>query len=123
MTGKDFLHGMACQLAYLEGKNDGVNGMCAVIFCLRNRVIAGHENGDLGRIIQSEFIKRMMLKQPTDIPDVRDPSFSQVLGLVEGMLDNSIQDKLSNGALYYGPKPWGSKEKVAVVGKLELWSG
>ena len=122
MTGKDFLNSLACQLAYAEGREEGINGMSAILFALRNRVIAGHENGDLGRIIQAEFTKRMLLRQPIDIPDVRDPSFSQVLNLVEGILDGTIQDKLTNGAIYYGPKPWGSKERVAVVGKLELWS-
>jgi hypothetical protein len=122
LVGIDFLNGLACHLAWLEGREEGTNGMSAVLFALRNRIIAGHENGDLGRIIQAEFTKRMLLRQPTEVPDVRDPSFSQILGLVEGILDGTIQDRLTNGALYYGPRPWGSKERVAVVGKLELWN-
>lgn len=122
MVGKDFLHSLACHLAYLEGVGEGTNGMTAILFCLRNRITAGMEGGDLGRILQAEFTKRMMLKQPSiDVPDVRDPSFSQVLGFVEGIFDGSIQDKLTNGAIYYGPKPWGSKDQAAVVGKLILW--
>lgn len=84
----------------------------------------GHEGGDLGRILQAEFTKRMLLKQPNiEVPDVRDPSFSQVLGFVEGIFEGTIQDKLTNGAIYYGPKPWGSKDQAAVVGKLILWNG
>lgn len=123
MVGKDFLYSLACHLAFLEAKDEGTNGMLSILFCIFNRVKAGIEGGDLGRILQAEFTKRMMLKQPSiEVPDVRDPSFSQVLSLVEGIFDGSVQDRLTNGAIYYGPKPWGSKDKAAVVGKLELWN-
>jgi hypothetical protein len=122
MVGINFLHALACHLAWLEGREDGTNSMCAILHCLKNRMTAGMEGGDLGRILQAEFTKRMLLKQPSiDIPDVRDPSFSQVLGFVEGIFDGTIQDRLTNGAIYYGPKPWGSKDQAAVVGKLQLW--
>lgn len=122
MVGKDFLYSLACHLAWHEGNSESTNGQLAILFCLKNRITAGIEGGDLGRILQAEFTKRMLLKQPSiEVPDVRDPSFSQVLSLVEGIFDGSVQDRLTNGAIYYGPKPWGSKDQAAVVGKLQLW--
>lgn len=123
MIPAQFLHSLAAQLAWQDGRENGVNGMLAVLFCLRNRVAAGHENGDLGRIIQGQHIWRYVTGQNfTDVPDTREPAFAQLLGYIEGVFDNSIVDRLTVGALYWGNQrnPSGGV-KVAQVGTLDLW--
>lgn len=122
MTSNTFLQSMAAGLAWMEGKDDGVNGQLAILFCLRNRINSGYLNGDLKAIIQAEYSKRELLKQPIEFPDPRDPYFSQLLGYVEGIFEGTIIDNITNGAIYYGPKPYGSGQRVGVVGKLELWN-
>lgn len=121
MTPAQFLHSMSVQLAWQDGRENGVNGMLAILFCLRNRVAEGFEGGDLSRIIQSHHIWRYSEGLAfIDVPDTREPSFSQLLGYVEGVFDNSIVDRLTAGATYWG-KFQIKKMKVAQVGTLDLW--
>lgn len=122
MTGATFLHSMAVQLAWQSGQGHGTNGMLAILFCLRNRVAAGHDGGDLGKIVQREHYI-LEVKDPEssfEVPDIREPSFSQLLGYVEGVFDNSVVDRLTSGALYWGDLPSGA-QRVAQVGTLHLW--
>lgn len=57
-----------------------------------------------------------------DIPDIRNPDVVQIIGSVEGIFDNSIQDRMTNGAFYWGnERPLGAKEQTAKVGSLLLW--
>lgn len=123
MTSAQFLHSLAAQLAWQDGQEHGVNGMLAILFCLRNRVAAGHENGDLGRIVQAQHVWRYATHQNfVDVPDTREPAFSQLLGYVEGVFDNSIVDRLTTGALYWGDqRTITGRTKVAQVGTLDLW--
>lgn len=124
MTGATFLQSLAAHLAYMEGKDYGTNAQLAILFCLRNRISADWEDGDLGRIIQGEYFKHLIktASWKLDVPDVRNPEFQQVLGYVEGIFDNSTQDRLSNGALMWGnERPLGAKERMAQVGTLNLW--
>jgi hypothetical protein len=122
MTGATFLQSLAAHLAYMEGKAHGTNAQLAILFCLRNRIAANWEDGDLGRIIQSVYFMNIEGVVP-DIPDVRNPDFQQILGYTEGIFDNSIQDRLTSGALFWGvKKPLGAKERVAQVSTLNFWS-
>lgn len=125
MTGATFLQSLATLVAYEEVSEYGTNAELAVLFCFRNRVAAGWEDGDFSRILQRYFFEMYSSGSTIyipDIPDVRNPDFQQVLGYVEGIFDNSLQDKLTSGALYWGVnKPIGAKERVAQVGPLLLW--
>lgn len=123
MTGVDFLRGLAAHLAWMEGKDHGLNGQLAILFCLRNRVAAGWEDGDLGRIIQGAYYFRYSIAQYLiEVPDVRNPEVQQLLGYVEGVFDNTIQDRLTEGATHWNNKLHGSGlAKVAQVGTLNLW--
>lgn len=108
----------------MEAKQHGVNAQLAVLFCLRNRIAAGWEDGDLGRIIQGELFKHLVrtASWKLDIPDVRDPDFVQILGYVESIFDNTAADKLTDGAFFWGvERPLGAKERVAQIGQLNLW--
>lgn len=127
MTGATFLHSLAAYIAWLEGQEHGTNGMLAILFCIRNRVAAGHEGGDLARILQAEYwyIDNMIGDDGfTGVPDVREPSFAQLLGFVEGVFNNDTVDRLTNGALYWGTNPFkgrGAMTRTGNVGELILW--
>lgn len=125
MNGVLFLHALAAHLAWMEGREYGINGQLAILFCLRNRVSAGWEEGDLGRIIQGiHYLRYGEHKDLIEVPDIRDPSFQQLLSYVQGVFDNSIQDVLTSGALYWGEKPdrgFRTATRVAQVGSLLLW--
>jgi hypothetical protein len=119
MSGALFIQSLALLLAWTEGNKYSINVMLAILFCLRNQVAAKLENGDLGKIIE----KCIGFYGIGTIPDTRNPDFQQVMGYVEGIFDNSIQDRLTNGALYWGiEKPVGAKERVAQVGQMLFWS-
>jgi hypothetical protein len=123
VTGSTFLQSLAAHIAYMEAKEHGVNAQLAVLFCLRNRIAAGWEDGDLGRIIQAELFKHFIDQEYiTEVPDVRDPDFIQILGYIESIFDNTATDKLTSGALFWGvERPLGAKERVAQIGQFNLW--
>ncbi len=125
MNGTLFLYSLALHLAWMEGKSHGINGILAILFCLRNRVAANQELGDLGRIIQAENFRRMARINTYDvveIPDIREPVFYQAIPYVEDIFNNTIKDGLTSGALHWGEKPIGGKQIVTQVGQLKLWS-
>jgi hypothetical protein len=126
MTGANFLEALAAHLAWIEGDGYGLNAQIAILFCIRNRVAAGYEDGDLSKILEVLYAdgKGLLFNDKTGIfiPDPRNPEFQQLLGYVEGIFDNSFQDKLTNGALYWGiEKPPEAKIRVAQIGTLLFW--
>ena len=104
MNGVLFLYSLALHLAWTEGKASGINGILAVMFCLRNRVAANWEEGDLGRVIQGQHFMTLAKKIGQwipEIPDIREPIFQQAMTYVEGIFDNTTKDNLTSGALYW----------------------
>ncbi len=105
MTVADFEKAEAVLLAWREERSNGVNGMLGVIFVVRNRSKAGWNDGDWIKIIdaRNQFSSMSVLgnSQTVDYPDVRDPSFLQVLQTVDSIYDDDRADLLTNGALYY----------------------
>jgi Cell Wall Hydrolase len=105
VTVADFEKAEAVLLAWREERSNGVNGMLGVIFVVRNRARAGWSEGDWVKVIaaRNQFSSMSVLgdSQTVDYPDVRDPSFLQVLQLVDSIYDDERTDLLTNGALYY----------------------
>lgn len=79
--------------------------MLGVLFVVRNRAKAGWGQGDWAKIISqhNQFSSMSVAgdSQTVLYPDVRDPSFLQVLQIVDTVYDGSRDDVLTNGALYY----------------------
>lgn len=105
MTVSDFEKGLAALLAWREERSNGANGMLAVLFVVRNRAKAGWSNGDWCKIIEAhnQFSSMSVVgdSQTVLYPDVRDPAFLQILQTVDSVYDDTRQDLLTNGALYY----------------------
>lgn len=119
MTGSIFLQSLAVYIAWRDGKDYGLNAQIAILLCIRNRVAANKYNGDLGKILEPEI---NTVSPVYELPDVRDPSFTQLSGLAESIFDNTAQDRLTCGATDWGEEPpLGAKERVAQVGTLLLW--
>lgn len=127
MDGLTFLHSQALLLAWMDGR-ESVNSSLAILFCIRNRINEKWEDGDLGRILQGIWYERYYQNTPggldyIELPDLRDPVFNQLLGLVESIFDpeNPAIDRLTNGGTRWGDNPVEAKERVAVVGTLNIW--
>lgn len=129
MSGEDYIKAQAVRIAYEDGGSNGLNGMLAVLFVLRNKVwgYAGDAPagaGDWQLIIDEALIGRTT--NSLTLPDVRDPSFQKVLQYVDGVFDNSLADHLTDGAMWYGTKEntrllANSFQRVAQVGSLTFW--
>lgn len=117
MIGSTFLHALVAQLAYQEGKDNGINGQLAVVFCIKNRVDTGWYAGGLGEVLQDEFSSLSGL----DIPDVRDPVFQQLLSVIEEIFEGKRVDKLTCGALWWTNNYNILRQRVAQVGTMNLW--
>lgn len=105
MTVADFEMAIASLLSWREERSNGINGMLGVLFVVRNRLKALWNGGDWCKIIaaHNQFSSMSVLgdSQTVAYPDVRDPSFLQLLQTVDSVYDDSRKDVLTNGALYY----------------------
>lgn len=105
MTVAEFECSIAALLAWREERSNGVNGMLAVLFVVRNRAKQGWSQGNWSKIMEThnQFSSMSVLGdgQTIAFPDVRDPNFLQILQAVESVYDGTRQDLLTSGALYY----------------------
>ena len=105
MTVADYEKGLASLLAWREERSNGVNGMLAVLYVIRNRAKAGWGGGSWSKIMEqhNQFSSMTVLGdgQTVAYPDPRDPLYLQILQLVDTVYDDSRADNLTGGALYY----------------------
>lgn len=105
VTTAELEKGLACLLAWREERSNGVNGMMGVIFVLRNRAKAGWNSGSWIKNIdaKNQFSSISVIgdSQTVVYPDPRDPSFQQLMQIVDTIYDGTREDNLTNGALYY----------------------
>lgn len=105
MTIAEYEKGVAALLSWREERSNGVNGCLGVLFVVRSRAKAGWHGGSWTGVITAanQFSSMTVLgdSQTVRYPDPRDPSFLQVLQLVDGVYDDSRPDNLTQGALYY----------------------
>lgn len=99
MDGNGYIQGQLATIAWIDGLESGLNGMHAVAWVVRNRVIAGWRSGDWVANIWALYRERS--REWGEPPDVRDPSFLSLLQSVDLIYKGDAVDKLSNGALYY----------------------
>lgn len=125
MTHDDLAKSMACLLAWIDGKRNGVNGMLAILHVIRNRSAAGAENGNWVNIVWEELDRKNSIA-----PDTRDPDFQAILQHVDGVYSGEIKDNLTTGATHYydemgDPNLWAIRhdtryERCAKIGSLVL---
>jgi len=123
MTAETYVKAQLATLAWREGhEQGGFNNALAVAFVIKNRVRAGW--GDWLDLIQRHAIWSARNEDELDTtshPDAREPNFQLLLQNIDGVFDNSLQDKLTvspktkagefRAALYYGQlnkitRPW-----------------
>jgi hypothetical protein len=101
MTNFDYLASLAALFAWRQEKQNGINGVLAAMFVLRNREKAGW--GDLSAVIQDAFLSQEEdhPNSTTEFPDVRDPEFQKVLQFSEQIFKDEIMDNLTGGATLF----------------------
>lgn len=104
MLAEDYIKAQACTLAWREERSNGTNGMLGVLFVVRRRAQEWHA-GDWLRVItdHGQFSSMTIAGDSQTIlfPDTRDPEFQKIMQYVDAVYDGSMQDTLTNGALYY----------------------
>lgn len=114
MNGSDFLTAQLALKGWQDGRNEGIAGMKAVCFCIRNRVRAGFYSGDWAAVLSNHQQWSATIEPPSPtIPDPRDPAFRALLQDVTGIFSGQLEDNITimagsalavapPVALYYG---------------------
>ena len=101
----DYIKSQLCLVAWREERSNGLSGQLGVMFVIRNRVHAGWFEGDWAKNItgHNQFSSMSVKGDAGTVsyPDVRDPLFLELLQQVDGVYDNTTNDSITGGALYY----------------------
>jgi hypothetical protein len=105
MTPNDYVLTLASLTSWREERGNGLNGCLGVLFVIKNRAKANWELGDVYKILTAanQFDSMTHKGDPNTVlyPNPDDPIFSKLVQYVDGVLDGSIQDTLTQGAVYY----------------------
>lgn len=113
MQGSAFIAAELARLAWLDANEEGLNGMMAVAFTIRNRVRAGWFNGDWISVLSNHKQYSARIEPyPSTLPDPRVYSFQCLLQEIDGIFSGQRADditiaaqtvlaKPANPALYY----------------------
>lgn len=133
MTADQITYAKACELAWLDGHQDGINGMNAVLYVLRNRRDQGWNGGDLCRVVHEAMCFSESRYESTTVgyPDPREPNYQAVIQGIESIFENNSLDKLTGGGVYYSrynssdrvfaPNQNKPLKQCAVVGQLKIY--
>jgi hypothetical protein len=96
MTGAEYIQGQLATFAWRDGFADGLSGMEAVAFCIRNRQRAGWWNGDWAQILSHHRDYSYKTDEyPDEIPDPRVWSFQLLLHEISAIFDGSRNDDVT----------------------------
>lgn len=125
MTSDDYVRGQLVDIAWRSAHHISVSAMATVMFVVRNRVNLDEARNWLGAIrkLDKELSSTITNHAPED---VRDQTFTDLLGYVDAIFDDTKLDKWSLGATHFsdGGPIWFSitgKERVGNVGTLVLY--
>ena len=147
MTGSDFIIAQLALRAWQDGKENGINGMLAVAFTIKNRVKAGWYDGDWIEVL-SNHKKWSHKLEPysSQLPNPNNFAFRSLLQEVSGIFSGARRDDILMAtesvlsvapppALYYGvleeiDNPWFldnisrsiDHRRIAQVGTLFFWT-
>lgn len=114
VQGSDFIKAQLARRAWLDGADEGLNGMMAVCFTYRNRQRAGWFGGNWVEILSNHRDASSHSEQDAEtIPDPRVYSFQCLLQEIDGIFSGARQDDITVAqqtvlakppapALYYG---------------------
>lgn len=96
MQAFDFISAQLATVAYQDGFDDGLPGMLAVAFSLRNRIRAGFWNGDWIALLNNHFSYSAYLTPPhSEIPDPRVYSVQCLLQEIDGIYRGTRRDDVT----------------------------
>ncbi len=151
MTGTDFIAAHLARIAWMDGFHEGLSGMLAVAFVVRNRVRQGWYGGSWTDVMShhQEWAATLTLSDPYFLPDIRVYSINALLQEVSGIVLGTREDNITIKrdeystfragsqplALYYGhtdkiDNPWfleniarnDQHKRVATMATLTFWS-
>src|SRR6267142_6342257 len=96
MNGSDFLKAELARFAYLDGFEEGLNGMLAVAFVIRNRTNAGWWGGDWSQVLSHHRDYSAYVEPyPDTVPDPRIYSFQCLLQEIDGIFSGQRTDDVT----------------------------
>lgn len=105
MEVNSYVLSLAALTAWREERSNGINGMLAVMFVIKNRSNAKWEGGDVWKIItaKNQFDSIIRLGDPETVlyPEPTDQLFVKACQYVDGVFNGSFTDSLTQGSLYY----------------------
>lgn len=97
MLGENFIKAQLCLQAYRDAASDGVDGMLACAFVIRNRVRAGWQGGDWTAILSHHRdYAASNLPPQFDLPDPRNFAFSLLLQQIDGVFSGATEDAITS---------------------------
>lgn len=82
--------------SWQEAHEEGLNGMCAVAFAIRNRVRAGWFGGNWIEVLSNLDKSSSKLELPiTAIPDTRPYAMMQFMQIVDNIFSGSQEDNIT----------------------------
>jgi Cell Wall Hydrolase len=105
MDVNNYVLSLAALTAWREERGNGLNGCLGVLFVIKNRAKAGWDFGDIFKIItqKNQFDSMVRAGDPNTVvyPEPSDQIFSKLVQYVDGIMDGTIEDTLTQGAKYY----------------------
>ncbi len=96
MLGSDFVKSQLAVRAWQDGRDEGLNGMLSVAFCIRNRVRAGFYNGDWIQVLSHHQDYAAVDKvYSLELPDPRSYAFSLLLQEIDGIFSGTREDTVT----------------------------
>lgn len=105
MEVNNYVLSLAALTGWREERSNGLNGILAVMFVIKNRAKAGWNEGNPWKVItaKNQFDSIIRLADPETIryPDPTDPLFVKACQYADGIFDGTTVDNLTQGSLYY----------------------
>lgn len=99
MLGEHFVKSQLALRAWQDAGKDGLSGMLAVAFVIRNRVQAGWYSGDWIQVLAHHQDWAASEKIYTlDLPDPRNYAFGALLQEIDGIFSGSREDDVTRTA-------------------------
>jgi|ERR1700719_40367 len=96
MQGSAFLAAQLARRAYLDGFEEGLNGMLAVCHTFRNRVRSGWWGGDWSKVLSDHKTSSYKIEpDPDTVPDPRIYSFQCLLQEIDGIFSGQTPDNIT----------------------------
>lgn len=96
VNGADFIKAQIVRRAHADGFSEGLNGMLAIAFVLRNRVSRGWFNGDWVQVLNNTNQASSQLENSREVvPDPRIWTVQTLLQEIDGIFEGTRPDDVT----------------------------